>query len=141
MTHSEILEAFFENTIRFERVIFMPGALADANSLAQDLRDWLEEEDDKTILQAFPKFPLPLRDEKDCFLEFAAEWLIDHQRLGFLVQVATPVMQHSKSNKSSIFSWGYYSTRWVYGETMDEVVSKAIAWANKRREFEKSEAK
>lgn len=140
MTHAEINEQLFDNTIRFESVIYLAGALAQADSLPDDLRELLDDEDDKTIIQAFPGFPLSLRDDDDCFLEFAAEWLIDNQRLGFLVKAATPVMTYHKDSGGSHFSWGYYRTQWVYGETMDVVVTKAIAWADERREADKGKA-
>lgn len=141
MTHNEIHEALCENTIRFERVIYLAGATAYASSLAQDLRHFLDDEDDKTVIQAFPGFPASLRDDEDDALELSAEWLINEQRLGFLVQVATPVMLHSKASTGCSFSWGRYTVEWVYGETMDEVVAKAIAWADKRRRAEKAKAK
>lgn len=141
MTHTEIHEALFENTIRFERVIYLAGALSQPDSLQDDLRELLDEEDDETVSQAIPGFPLSLRDDEDCFLEFAAEWLLDNQRLGFLVKAATPVMTYHKGSKSSHFSWGYYSTKWVYGETMDEVVANVISWADECREAEKAKAK
>lgn len=141
MTHNEIHEALFDNTIRFEQVIYMAGALGQADSPSQDLRDLLEEEDDETILQAFPGFPVDVLDDPDVGIEFSAEWLIDNDRLGFLAKVATPVMTYHKESECSSFSWGYYRTQWVYGETMDEVVAKAIAWADKQREAEKARAK
>ena len=141
MTPTEIHEALFENTIRFETVIYLAGALSQADSLPDDLRELLDEEDDATVAHAFHGFPLSLRDEGDCYLEFAAEWLIDNQRLGLLVKVATPVMKFDKKTESSMFSWGHYRTYWVYAETMDEVVSKAISWANERRAAEKVKAK
>lgn len=141
MTHSEIHEALSDSTTRFERVIYMAGALSQADSLPDDLRDLLEDEDDETLLQAFPGFPLSLRDDGDCFLEFAAEWLIDNGRLGFLAKAATPVMTYHRGSKSSSFSWGRYRTQWVYGETMDEIVAKAVAWADKQRAAEEEKAK
>jgi hypothetical protein len=138
MNHSEIHEALFDNTVRFESVIYLAGALAQADSLPCDLRELLEMEDDATLLQAFPGFPLALRYEEDCLIELAAEWLIDANILGFLVKAATPVMTYHKESDTSYFSWGHYRTRWVYGESMDEVVIKVIGWAMEMRELEKS---
>jgi hypothetical protein len=87
MTHDETHETLFDNTIRFERVIYMAGALAQGDSLPDDLREFLEEEDDTNILQAFPGFPISLLEDEEP--EFVAEWLIDNKRLGFLVQCSS----------------------------------------------------
>jgi hypothetical protein len=142
MTHDETHETLFDNTIRFERVIYMAGALAQAYSLPDDLRDFFGDEDDKTIRECFPGFPQILTgdEDDDVHIEFAAEWLIDNYRMGYLVQVATPVMKHHKKSGAS-YSWGYYSTQWVYGHTMSEVVYKAVQWAKGQRESEKEKAK
>lgn len=137
MTHEEINETLFDNSIRFESVIYLAGALAQSDSLPDDLCELLDVETDETVSEAFPGFPLSLRDDGDCFLEFAAEWLIDNRRLGFLVKVATPVMTPVKGSSSLSFSWGRYRTKWIYADTMDGVVCEAVKWADGLRESEK----
>jgi hypothetical protein len=142
MTHDETHETLFDNTIRFERVIYMAGALAQGDNLPDDLRDFFGDEDDKTVLECFPGFPLSFREEGYAtLLEYAAEWLIENYRMGYLVQVATPVMTYHKESGASSYSWGRYRYQWVYGHTMSEVVYKAVQWAKGQRESEKEKAK
>lgn len=140
MNHREITEALFEASVRFDHVIYLAGALSQGDSLPPGLSDFLIEEDGTTIGEALPGLPQSfLTEDDDTCREFVAEWLIDNGRLGFMVQAATPVMTRM-SPTSRHFSWGYYSTQWLYGDTMEEVVSKAVDWARERRDAEDAKA-
>ena len=56
--------------------------------------------------------------------------LRDHGKWGFLVQVAHPVMEFTKGHDGASFSWGNYNTDWLYGESIEEILPKAEAWAD-----------
>lgn len=61
--------------------------------------------------------------------------------LGLAVQFATPVM--TKTGKASYtFSWGYYSTTWVYADSYEDAWKLGLAWAEQcRKEAKKAPPK
>lgn len=140
MNHQQISEALRGAAVRFERCVFLAGALADFESLPDDLSGFLEDCSTEDIQEVINGFPTELLEDADVANELAAEWLIANGRLGFLVNVATPVMERiTKSARS--YSWGYYRTKWLYGETMASVVQQALAWATTCRDAEDAKAK
>jgi hypothetical protein len=51
------------------------------------------------------------------------------------VKFATPVMKHG--NGHTTYSWGYYYTKLVYAETLDQAVDDGLKWVSKCRDREK----
>lgn len=49
---------------------------------------------------------------------------------GFAVQFATPVMTRVTATART-FSWGYYTSTWVYSETYEEAWALGVEWAEK----------
>lgn len=131
-------------TARVETMIHLGCMVTDASSLPEALDDLLQ--DDDTLVQAFPDMPewvkaaLDSRHERG---EAFSEWVCQEEKFGFVIQFATPVMRNIDKNGCGSYSWGYYSTRWVYGETLEEAVTNGIAWVAKRRaaEIEKQNAR
>lgn len=135
---NEILEKLYEATLRVERTIYLAGALSDS-SLPDDLNDFLDDED--VVAECLGDIPdwVDLAARPVDRGDWVCEWLMSAGRFGYLVQFATPVMTpHSATSRS--FSWGYYSTKWVYAETMEEAIDKGLAWAEERRAKEDSKA-
>lgn len=70
-----------------------------------------------------------------------------HACYGFLVLYGTPVFTPHRDSSGEwnggSFSWSYYTTQWFYGETLEETVTKAQAWAEslRQQEIAKAEAK
>lgn len=129
-------------TVRFEQMICLAGALASIDSYPDALSDLFDEEDDETLIGIFgklPKYLLNAREEggAEFFGECFTEWAVKTNHLGFLIQFATPVMKHHGSGSS--YSWGFYSTKWVYGNTFDEAVDAGFAWVADRRLAEKKD--
>jgi len=132
----EILEKLMDASARFEQVIFLPGALAAGDVMSDDLTEFFDYEDVETVESHFGKIPdwVSLNDANDI-----CEWLSTCERLGFLVKFATPVMSPS-GNGSRSFSWSYYSTKWIYAETIDAAVEKGLAWVKECRASEDAKA-
>lgn len=127
MTPQEIMS---NATVRVERIIWLPGATA-CLTIPDDLIDFIEDEfvdDDSEIRQElYDKFPhlsdIPLDD---------TEWLVDagfSRCGGFLVQAATPVKTKIGNSKSVSYSWGYYHTRWLHVDAIEDVAPTIAAWA------------
>lgn len=137
ITTKELFERFDEATARLEQVICIAGAISACDAISDPLSELLDEDDD-TLQKCFGELPDWLTDElgtRDAGGAFA-EWALRENKLGFVVQIATPVMEHH--GDSSSFSWGYYRTAWVYGDTFDDAVNAGLAWVADERKKEKS---
>jgi hypothetical protein len=64
--------------------------------------------------------------------EAFSQWVHDSGTLGFVVEIATPVMRPLGDDACS-FSWGNYYTRWFYGETLEEATKRGLVWVDERR--------
>jgi hypothetical protein len=120
--------------------MFLAGSVADGFDLPKDLSDFLTDNTEKEIQQVIEGFPSGLLEEGAADLSQAAEWFLSYGRLGYLVNVATPVMRPVADGVRS-YSWRRYRTRWLYGETMENVVQKALDWAAACRVDEDASAK
>ena len=125
---------------RVESLICIAAMLGDGFSLAEPLQDFLDDEAE-IFDRLFPHAPHWLRRDLDAggadafgaFYEYA--W--SSGKLGFLLQIATPVMEWT-SKTSSNFSWGHYATHWVYADTFDAAIEAGLAWVAERRTVEQS---
>ena len=126
----ELYEKMGEATARIETLIHIGCAIGDGDSVADSLSEFWDE-DKETIEGVFPNCSESCPD--GAVWEFA-EYLHGNKKLGFLAKFATPVM---KNNKGSIsFSWGYYSTKWVYSDTFEGVVEEGLKWVEYVRKEE-----
>lgn len=137
----DLLDRFDQATARIERVIPLFAA-ADGDAASDDACCFLENEFEE-IERALGKLPAWLKDEDMGGCEFQGaffEWLYRQGKFGFLVQFATPVMTHY-TKTSRAFSWGYYNTEWVYGDTFEQALEAGFAWVESVRKREKQKPK
>ena len=55
---------------------------------------------------------------------------MDYQKFGFLARVETPTPRAVYKNGSYSYSWSVYTARWIYAETLDELLEKAAKVSN-----------
>lgn len=129
----QIFEKLNDVTSRVEKMIFLAGAMAATDVFSDDLNEFFEEEE-KTIEECLGEIPdwVDLDERGYARSENIFEWLTNARKFGFLVQFATPVMKPT-GESSRTFSWGYYSTKWIYADTIDEAIDKGLGWVAKRR--------
>jgi len=118
MDHKTLSKRFLENAIRLENVIhlgtmcvdqFPPSCVADA---FED--DWIN------VARGLGVEPSTTPSDGP---DNIAEFVVQQDKFGFLVQCATPVPSFNGDN-----SWeGMYYLFWVYGEDWDELFNKAVA--------------
>lgn len=137
-----ILEKLWDETARVERVIFLAGALGAGDSFPDDLEEFFEDEDEKDIEKCLGKIPdyVDFESGRYQLADTVFEWLRDAGKLGYLVQFATPVMTPTDAY-SRTYSWGHYSTTWVYGESIEEAIDLGMKWVKDRRRAEDRKAK
>lgn len=135
-----IMEKLYDATARIERVVFIAGALATADTCTDDLDEFLDHEDNEVIEKCLGEIPdwVDIDGRGMDRAESVFEWLHDSGKLGFLVQFATPVMEPHGNSRS--FSWGYYNTQWIYADTIEDAVDKGLAWVETRRASEDAKA-
>lgn len=134
----KICERFYEATARIEKQFFLAGVLAN-DELPDDFEDFLCDEDWDVLEACFGHIPQRVKDEAEDNHDAALpDWLRESRKLGIVLQMATPVMI-PKGNGTS-YSWGYYTTKWVYGETMAKALEAGFAWVKKQREKERAAA-
>jgi hypothetical protein len=119
-------------TARIETLLHIGGMITDCCSIPESFREMLEDQSRAELEEIFPGIPdwaVESIDDND-LTEFL-EWLHEEDRFGFLVQFATPVMEGSEDFKT--YSWGYYGTRWVYSESLEEAIELGLKWVAERR--------
>ena len=116
--------------VRIEKCIPLFGAFGDERP-NDDLAEFLDGVDPEVFERLFPGFEADPSDHESFLYE-----AVGYARMGFVVQVATPVMRPVTKSAMS-YSWGNYYTRWLYAETVDDIVTQAEAWAAERRQAER----
>lgn len=117
MTPRELSIWLFDNTVRVESVIFLPGN--DVADCSDDLRDFIDGKTNDEINEAFGQKILrpagasdddgDLSERREAVLEA----LYSNGAWGLLVQIASPVKTFLAGGVKS-YSWGHYRTRWIH---------------------------
>lgn len=145
-TINDLLE---QATIRADQIIHLGSMVTDSDAIPDCLQDFLDDLDERieaSLCEDMPWLHELLEDtEEDTepMAQLFNEQLYRYACYGYLVKYATPVMKAYKSGsewRSGIYSWGYYTTQWFYGESLEETTRKAIAWAEQCRADEKAKA-
>lgn len=141
-TPLNLLGKMCEETVRMERVIFIAGAIASGDALSDDLNEFFDDTDLSDIEKLFGKIPDYLDIDGHGYerSDSIYEWLRSIGKIGFLVQFATPVMTPSGPSSRS-YSWGYYSTKWIYADSVEEAVELGMKWVKQCRRNEDRKAK
>lgn len=144
MDHIKWGERFMDETVRLDEVIYLAGSLSEIDALADVfVEKFVEYLDPDEVREVFPDMPeytyRSLGEAERGYVEEFAEWLVMARKWGFLVHFETPVMTPD-ANGCSTFSWGRYTTRWFYGETLEEAFEKGFAWVAERRAEERKKA-
>lgn len=135
-----IFERLEQVDVRFGKILHLGAMLADGHEDGPDaLRELVEYElydNAKAELAKTLPWVADLGDNPDPW-EFT-ERCFDNGTLGFLVEVEAAT--HEPLGDSLRISWGCYNSRWVYGETIEDVAKVAEAWGKERWEAAKAKA-
>lgn len=141
-------------TVRAEHILHLGTMLTQPDDMPDALIEFIDDLDSyiaKALATDMPWLPEMLTrwegedgvmdaEEHDDFNTLVYR----HACYGYLVQYATPAMKPLRSSngewRGASYSWGYYSTAWFYGETLEETTTKAVAWAESLRQLEIAEA-
>jgi hypothetical protein len=146
MTPMKATDELFENNLRLDKMWLFPAwnggeDLADTidmmadkpedlpGPLAELLKNWGEEELDMLFCG---------HDGSD-FSEAMDMLSASAHRMGvsgFLGVFSTPVLTYTSDNSAS-FSWGHTYHKLIFGETLELLISNAVAWADEQEEADK----
>ena len=138
---NKTLHCQIENSVsRIEVVFFLGGAICGGGS--DELKEVVKELSFEQLheLTGLKEAELEMTQKnegEDGVVELVIYTLFRTNKLGFLVQFATPKLLTSKPGMTS-YSWGCYYMKLVYGDTIEEAVKKGIQWANDRHEMDKT---
>lgn len=141
----EITDAFFENALKVDIVIPVALSCHDYEALPdafeEDFAEWLfDVPSDSDLLNQLPGIEQFLGGGEASDIEVAAEvaeWLYDNNFDGFLAQISTPVRTY-RADGSAHMGWHLSQYSWVYGDTMEQVAERALAWIARRIEVWKA---
>jgi hypothetical protein len=137
-TASERLE---QANVRIETLIWIPGAVA-AMSIPDALKELIADElyngDNAQVLGKLPILAGILSSEDEPDDDLVNEVLYPVE--GYFALMARPIPTDFFSETSHCFSWGYYQTKWVHVDDMEELVSLAESFSEDvvKRAYEKS---
>lgn len=123
---------------RIEKMISLAGAFGDLDGdvyVCQELCDFFTDSNE----DIGETFGVPSEAIESLGNEFDIyNFLDESEKWGFLIQFATPIMEHSDGDVS--YSWGLCRVRWVYADSFDEAVANGLAWVDSIRALEKAES-
>lgn len=124
--------------LRIDRSITLAGAIGAYHALSDDLEDFLESAEKDTIERCLGPLPNWLDEALDSggADDEVSEWLLTSKKVGWLLGVTTPVKSHHATGAT--FSWGWCHSTWIYGDTFDEAVDRALAWVAECRAEERT---
>jgi len=126
MSNRKYLKLFQKAEIRLERLSSL-AFQGDIQSLSDDAEILC---DDPGRLKRELGINVSLKDEV-CDI---AKFLVNEGRLGIFAEFAQPIMEKVQGSSALNYSWGHIRLRWFYGETLEDVCTQALAWAEENRQ-------
>lgn len=121
MQMKQIANEFFDRSIRVEKLLHL-GTMCMGDAWAATAQEAFEDDADIWAALGMAE-PEPERDGPEAW----GEAICDARKLGFLVQFATPMPDRFYEDGFS-FSWGWYTTHWIYDESFETACEKALKW-------------
>lgn len=136
MVNRVLSQRLLDVTASVESIIHLGAMTIDPRSMPDHLKELMTESSFDDIEQLFG-MPKAQAEQivDDCGDEFLVEAIIEHlheqQRLGFLVQITTPIMTKHERGRSG--SWGFRCSKWVYSKTFGEAVAEGLKFVAEQR--------
>ncbi|MGH1429780.1 MAG: hypothetical protein ACRBB4_01550 [Neptuniibacter sp.] len=134
-----------DEELRLEKIVHLGCQLArvedwDRHHLDSAISDWLDDVSTNhryqhtstaTLRELINKTYLDWNEDSDA-IELHGEIfenLLESGMFGFLIQAATPIKKYSSPEYDCCtYSWSYFRTCWVYGETFETAFAAAAEW-------------
>lgn len=123
----------FNHEVRIEGILDLAvesamtsGYVSAPDHLEEFLSDLMTTRLDET-LKPVAQFLMSQGDDEEEVLGMLSDLPYRPDLLGICLQVATPVRR-----ECGTYSWGYYTTTWVWGPTYEEAWRRGVEWAKER---------
>ncbi|MCP3923015.1 MAG: hypothetical protein GY714_10555 [Desulfobacterales bacterium] len=136
MKNEYVYSRCYNETMRIDEIIHLVGA-AGAHQASGQLLDFFTDHTEEEITSIFgekPRMIDSIEEDGDKYEDLAGYEIndiitefINDQKQGFLVHFATPVFNDGS------YSWGRYTTQWIYADTYEEVFKKGLDFVKECR--------
>lgn len=146
MNLQNVAERFDDAIARIEKMTLLASA-CDYTSPSEILVEFIENEDWEILTECFGDIPEAIKEDwESAYNESLFEWLFENHKLGFLLQFATPSMSNVTKRGEHYcgsYSWGHYLTKWLYADSLEDVMEKGFSWVEsvRERELEKGDGR
>ncbi|WP_210498729.1 hypothetical protein [Vibrio crassostreae] len=137
---NETITEMFDNNVRIDELYHL-GTQVILDSVPDTVRDLILENwyDFWSVMGVKPDEDM---SDDEILEELAWDLRNRYRKTGFIAKVAYPAPRNFSDDYSSWdFSWGFYSTKLVYGESMQECCDKALSAQQEYIERQIAEAK
>lgn len=124
INHKQLFEKFLNASVRVEVIIHL-GTMCNDYAFPDSAKDAFDEDWDG-VWKALGLTDIP--DGEDMDYEEITTWLYEHGKVGWLIQSATPVPTFTSDSNWHHHGWGYYTTKWVYAEAIEDAMNAAFSW-------------
>lgn len=121
MGMQQIISDFFDSSLRVEKVIHL-GTMCMDDIWPTAAMDAFED-DAEEVWEALGSLA-----PDEASTEEWGEALRCMRKLGFLVQFATPMPRDFSDDGGYSFSWGHYTTQWIYDDSFESACARALKW-------------
>lgn len=123
--------------VRIEKLIWLPFAISHGQA-NEDLVEMIEQyvDADADILRQWPLLGELYRRDSDFDIDDFIEAMSTSEQSGFVGFVARPSHRHYEGEPHPVINWGVSRHVWIFGDTMDELIVRATAWAQERADDE-----
>jgi len=126
-------DKFYDAEIRLEKVVSL-AFCPDLEALSVDAEEMLG--DYEGLLRETGIAAPAIQDDDDLDnLPELARILLDYGFNGYFVHCSRPIFERRGKHKH--FSWGYYTSQWFYGDTLDQALERALVMAERPDEQSK----
>lgn len=160
-TQFKIVDALDNRNIRVEHIQFLPSctsAEAFNDVVWQLLEDDTGEDLKRSIINGGamidaiadlidgepfdePFVDMPTYDQRALLAEYFSKYRYRTNWPTLLVQVATPVRDYTGRGSGYGYSWGYYTTQWIAGQSVRDILKHVVKWHRERVAAWKNKAK
>jgi hypothetical protein len=125
----EFVRSLAESIVRVDKLIWIPGL---ASCFSDDFRELVENDigGSRDIFERIPWIETFSGDPDDIVVE-----LIIRGLTGFFAHLSAPIPTAFPYEGSIEYSWGYYRSRWVYADSLDEIAALAKTFRDKTNEL------
>jgi len=121
--NSDLVQRLNNLSIRAGQVIHLGGQIACCDQRS-DFCEVIHDYSERIAEQCGLDLPSEAVEDDELI-----EYILESKQFGFLVQMETPFPTNIKAYSYSA-SWGMFTSKWFYGDDLDQIYTDSIEWRN-----------